>query len=70
LNDPVVKAGFDYKMALLRIRGEMTYQEIAEYCGYESSNAIYKIIAGSIPSHPAGEAIYILHVELFREKPK
>ena len=69
MSDPVVQAGFDYATALLKIRNEMTYQQIAEYCGYESPNAIYKIISGSIPSHPAGEAIYILYVELFNSKP-
>jgi len=70
LSEPSVPSGFDYSLALLKIRAKMTYQEIAEYIGYESANGVYKVISGSIPNHKVGEAIYILYFEMFGEKPK
>jgi len=69
LSNPIVQAGYDYKAALTRLNTIYTYAEIAEYCGYESANSIYKILQGSIPSHPAGEAIYIMYLEHFKQKP-
>lgn len=66
---PIVPVGFDYAAALLRIRGERTYAQIAEYCGYDSPQAIGKVINGAIPAHPQGEAIWALYRELFDEKP-
>lgn len=70
MTDPAVPVGFDYSAALLRIRGKRTYAEIAEYCGYEDGSAISKIIQGDRePSHKRGEAIWVLYLELFGEKP-
>lgn len=67
--EPLIPVGFNYAKALLAIRKEMTYVQIAEFCGYESKQAVGKIIRGAIPSHVHGEAIYVLHCELFGKKP-
>ena len=66
---PPVEAGFDYVKALLELRTQFTYEYIAERCGYESKGSITKTLAGAIPPHPQGEAIYILYVETFGRKP-
>jgi len=61
--------GFDYSAALIEINAKMTYDEIAEYCGYANRTAIHKIIMGAIPPHPQGEAIWSLYCVLFGRKP-
>ena len=66
---PSVPVGFDYAKALLEIRKKRTYEQIAEYCGYETPSAISRVLTGSVPSHPQGEAIWALHCELFGQKP-
>jgi hypothetical protein len=70
MKEPLTPTGFDYRKAILRIRGKMTYQEISEYCGYENASSIARILQGTIPLHPQGEAIYYLYCNLFNEKPK
>lgn len=69
MSPPSVPVGFNYSMALLAIRKHRTYEEIAAYLGYDSVGAIGKVIQGSVPSHPVGEAIYVLYRELFGTKP-
>lgn len=61
--------GFDYAAAVRDIHRHMTYDEIAEFCGYENKASIHRVIQGAIPDHPRGEAIYILYMELFGHKP-
>lgn len=65
------QVGFDYSRAVLEINHSgWSYERIADYCGYEDKSAISRIASGDrTPSHPAGEAIYILYVELFGKKP-
>ena len=70
MGEPQTPVGFDYRLALLRIRQVMTYQQISEYCGYETPSAIAKVLQGTTPSHPQGEAIYYLYCNLFQEPPK
>lgn len=69
MKHPLIPVGFDYAKACLAIRKERTYAQMAEFCGYDSPNAIGRVIAGVIPSHPHGEAIYVLYRELFGAKP-
>lgn len=66
---PIVPVGFDYTAALKRIRTRMSLAVIADYLGYESRAGVQRVINGSVPSHPQGEAIWALYVELFNEKP-
>ena len=66
---PMVQAGFNYAAALLKLRARYTYDQIAEYCGYESKGSVSDILAGKTPLHPQGEAIFILYVETFGHKP-
>lgn len=61
--------GFDYAKAVERINTRLSYDEIAGFCGYESRSSVGRVLTGQVPSHPQGEAIYILYVELFGEKP-
>lgn len=68
-NVPTVPVGFDYVKALLDIRRQKTYEQIAEYCGYEDRSAVARVISGAIPAHPQGEAIWSLYVELYGSKP-
>lgn len=75
LRAPWVAAGFDYANAVLELRGikspygVLTYDRIAEICGYESKSSIAEILTGHIPPHPQGEALYILYVETLHRKP-
>ena len=67
---PFVPVGFDYTLTVLRIRGVLSYEQIAEYCGFASKKDVYRIVNESyIPRHPQGEALWALHLELFHEKP-
>lgn len=65
------QVGFDYAKAVLEINHHgWSYERIAEYCGYEDKSGISRVASGArIPSHPVGEAIYILYVEVFGRKP-
>lgn len=70
MRPPAVEAGFDYARAIMDLRACMTYEEIADYCGFESKQTIANIVAGRrIPQHPQGEALYILYFETFNRKP-
>lgn len=69
MNIPSVPVGFNYSLALLEILRNQTYEEIAAYLGYESVGAIGKIINGAIPSHPVGEALFALYLDIFGKKP-
>ena len=70
MSRPAVPVGFDYSQAVLELRAVVSYERIAEYCGYESKSAIGEIAkSGRIPTHPAGEALYALYVEIFAKKP-
>lgn len=62
-------AGYNYKRAVLRLRSRMTDSALAKKLGYSHRNSILKLVNGAIPLHPVGEAIYILYVETFGEKP-
>lgn len=61
--------GFDYAAALREVHRHLTYDQIAEFCGYENKASVFKVLQGAIPDHPHGEAIYILFTEMFRRKP-
>ena len=63
------QVGFDYAKALLDIRNQLTYRQIAEALGYHSTAAIQKILDGSTPSHIQGEAIWALYMQMFGKKP-
>ena len=65
------EVGFDYRRTLLEINhgGGLSYQQIADFAALGSKSTIARIVAGSIPDHPTGEAIYILYFELFAKKP-
>lgn len=69
MSKPAVPVGYDYRAAILEIRGLMSYERIAAYCGYESPGSISKIIHGATPPHPQGEALYSLYMALFDRKP-
>ena len=66
---PVVPVGFDYAQAVRLIHKLMPYAKIAEFLGYESPQSIAGIMAGAIPHHPQGEAIWVLYHELYGIKP-
>lgn len=66
---PFVPVGFDYAKALLHIRQHRTYEQIAEFCGYANPSSIQRLLAGSPPAHPQGEAIYVLYQQIFGRKP-
>ena len=63
------QVGFDYSRAILELRKQLTYRQIAEAVGYNSIHAIEKIIAGTTPSHIRGEAIWALYLQMFNKKP-
>jgi hypothetical protein len=69
MSEPYVKAGYDYAGAVKRLKTVHTFEKIAGFCGYESVLSVRRVLQGSIPSHPQGEAIYIMYVETFGEKP-
>lgn len=69
MTEPLVPVGFDYAKAMIEISRRLTYWQIAEYCGYEGKQSVLDVIQGHIPSHPQGEAIWALYVELFGHKP-
>lgn len=61
--------GFDYVEAILDLRKRFTYAQLIQKLGYESPAAINKILAGAVPSHERGEALYVLYRETFGRKP-
>jgi hypothetical protein len=68
--NPTLPVGFDYARAILDIRAEMTYEQIAEVCGFADKKSVERVANGGvIPRHPQGEAIYVVYVELFSRKP-
>lgn len=62
-------AGFDHVQALREILQYMTYEQVAQACGYDSKRSLRYVLDGSVPSHPHGEMIYQVYVELFGVKP-
>ena len=62
-------AGFDHVQALREILQYMTYEQVAQVCGYDSKRSLRYVLDGSTPSHPHGEMIYQVYVELFGVKP-
>lgn len=69
MTDPLIPVGFDYARAILDIRREMTYEQIAEVIGLPDKQSVSRIVAGTIPHHPQGEAIWALYRELFNTNP-
>lgn len=69
MKNPAVEAGFDYVHTILALREHYSYASIAEYCGYEGRASISYMLNGGVPSHPQGEALYILYFETFGKKP-
>lgn len=65
-----IKAGFHYVQAVLELRRVMSYEQIAVRCGFGSASGISAILSGTVPSHPRGEALYILYCETFGKKPE
>jgi ribosome-binding protein aMBF1 (putative translation factor) len=66
------EVGYDYSRTVLEInhRAGWSYERIADFCGYENRSAIARVATREmVPSHPRGEALYILYVELFGRKP-
>lgn len=66
-----IPAGFDYDNATREIYGRVrSFQRIADLLGFSSANAVINIMRnGAIPSHPEGERIWIMYVDLFGKKP-
>lgn len=63
-----IEPGFDYAAAILELATFYSHVQIAEACGYASGSMIHGIASGKkIPSHPAGERLYILYCETFPE---
>ena len=69
MNKPGVPVGFNYSLAILQILKVRTYDQVAAYLGYESVGSISGLIDGSLPSHPVGEAIFVLYREIYGAKP-
>lgn len=69
MTPPFVPVGFDYAQTILELRSRISYERIAEYCGYENKGSIAAVVEGAIPLHPAGEALYALYLEIFGRKP-
>lgn len=67
--EPGAPVGFNYSLAILHILKVRTYQEVADFLGYESVGSIGNIINGRVPNHPQGEAIFVLYRQLFGRKP-
>lgn len=64
------QCGYDYAQAVRELNQRFSYELIAQLCGYARENGVRKIAnGGTIPSHPLGEALYILYVETFERKP-
>lgn len=64
------RVGFDYAAAVRNILKKLTYVELAGRVGYNSTGSVTAVLKGKIkPSHPHGEAIWALHLELYGEKP-
>jgi len=67
---PIVPVGFDYARAILEIRQFHTYDQIAEFCGFTDKAIVSRIASGKeIPRHPQGEALWVLYVNEFGQKP-
>ena len=63
------QVGFDYVKAILDLRSQLTYGQIAEAVGYFDGSSISRLLEGSVPSHRHGEAIWALYVQMFGRKP-
>lgn len=63
------EVGFDYARAVLQLKRYLTYDDIAQCCGYESARSVLSVLTGAIPSHIRGEAIWALYVEVFGHRP-
>ncbi len=66
---PFAPVGYDYAETVRQLNKTLTYEQIAEFCGYESRNAIYKILKGGLPAHPQGEALWVLYRKVYGRKP-
>ena len=69
MNPPYPPSGFDYAQTVRELHGVMTYEQMAEFCGYETYMGIVKIFQGAIPSHPQGQALWVLYRAKFGHKP-
>ena len=69
MSKPSSPVGFDYANAIRALARKMTYEQIAKACGYDSRNSVYRVLNGAIPSHPQGEALFVLYREAFGDKP-
>lgn len=67
-----VAPGFDYQHAVRRLVDPFhySYEQLADFLRYKSKSSVARILDGVVePSHSRGEALYILYVETFGEKP-
>ena len=69
MNPPYPPSGFDYAQTVRELHGVMTLDQIAEYCGYETHVAVIKLLQGAVPSHPQGQALWVLYRAKFGHKP-
>ena len=69
MKPPAVPSGFDYILAINDLLERLTYEEIRQYLGYDSRSAITAILGGAIPSHIAGQALWVLYRDTFGKKP-
>jgi hypothetical protein len=69
VSEPFIPVGFDYATAVLHLRDKMTYERMAEFCGYENKSTIFRIANGRVPNHPQGEALWALYLHIFGVKP-
>lgn len=63
------EVGFRYSDAVLQLREFFNYDELAIVLGYKHRSSVSKILKGAIPSHRAGEALWILFIEVYGHKP-
>jgi hypothetical protein len=66
-----IPAGFDYDTAMREIYWRVkNFKRIANLLGFSSAASVINIMRhGAIPSHPEGERIWIMYVDLFDKKP-
>lgn len=69
MNPPHVPVGFDYAAAVEKLHSKLSYAHIAEFCGYETAVSLLKVSRGATPSHPQGEAIWVLYRNTFGQRP-
>ena len=64
------RVGFNYAQALRDLLKKLTYADIAQRVGYNSTGSLTEILGrGRSPSHRHGEAIWALYLEVFGKKP-